>query len=131
MKRVWVNGCFDVLHRGHLSLFNYASTLGDKLTVGIDSDEKVAKDKGPDSPYNTLEDRVYHLNCLRFIDEVLTFDSREELDMLIWQYQPDFLVVGEDWKGKDVVGGEHAKKIVYYPRIKNYSTTNILNNDRE
>ena len=68
--KIWVNGCFDILHRGHFELFNYAKSLGNELIVGIDSDEKVAQDKGPDRPYNKLEDRVYALESLKAIDKV-------------------------------------------------------------
>lgn len=129
MKTVWVNGCFDILHRGHFELFNYAKSLGDRLIVGVDTDEKVAKDKGPDRPYNNIDDRVYALNSLQAIDLTYIFDSREELIQLIKQTSPDILVVGSDWKGKEIVGGVYAKEIVYFDRIKNYSTTNILSYD--
>lgn len=129
MKTVWVNGCFDVLHRGHFELFNYAKSLGDKLIVGVDTDEKVSKDKGPNRPYNNINDRVYALNSLQAIDLTYIFDSREELIQLIKQTSPDILVVGSDWKGKEIVGGEYAKEIVYFNRIKTYSTTNILSYD--
>ena len=131
MVKVWVNGCFDVLHRGHYELFNYAKSLGDKLAVGIDSDEKVSKDKGPNRPYNNINDRVYALQSLKAINEVYVFNSRKELEDLIENYQPDYLVVGSDWKDKDVVGGHFAKEIVYFNRIEGYSTTSILTNDRE
>ena len=131
MVKVWVNGCFDVLHRGHYELFNYAKSLGDKLIIGIDTDEKVSKDKGANRPYNLLEDRVYALKSLRAIDIVRTFNTREELIDLIKDTAPDILVVGSDWKGKEIVGGQYAKKIVYFDRIEKYSTTKILNNDRE
>lgn len=129
MKTVWVNGCFDVLHRGHFELFNYAKSLGNKLIVGVDTDEKVSKDKGPNRPYNNIDDRVYALNSLQAIDLTYIFDSREELIQLIKKTSPDILVVGSDWEGKEIVGGEYAKEIVYFNRIKKYSTTNILNYD--
>ena len=131
MVKVWVNGCFDVLHRGHYELFNYAKSLGDKLAVGIDSDEKVSKDKGTNRPFNNINDRVYALQSLKAVNEVYVFNSRKELEDLIENYQPDFLVVGSDWKDKDVVGGHFAKEIVYFNRIEGYSTTSILTNDRE
>tara|TARA_R110000796_G_scaffold96303_3_gene201959 strand:+ start:435 stop:839 length:405 start_codon:yes stop_codon:yes gene_type:complete len=125
-KIVWVNGCFDILHRGHYELFNYAKSLGDILIVGIDSDNKVKKDKGLNRPYNNLDDRTYALKSLQAINDVIYFNSKEELKDLIKNKQPDILVVGSDWKGKEIVGGEYAKKIVYFDRIENYSTTNIL-----
>ena len=131
MVKVWVNGCFDVLHRGHYELFNYAKSLGDKLAVGIDSDEKVSKDKGANRPFNNINDRVYALQSLKAINEVYVFNSRKELEDLIENYKPDYLVVGSDWKDKDVVGGHFAKEIVYFNRIEGYSTTSILTNDRE
>lgn len=126
MKKVWVNGCFDILHRGHYELFNYAKSLGDFLTVGIDSDDKIAKDKGPDRPFNKVQDRVYALESLKAVDKVVTFNTREELKNSIQEYSPDILVVGSDWKNKEVVGWRYAKKIVYFNRIEGYSTTNIL-----
>ena len=131
MIKVWVNGCFDVLHRGHYELFNYAKSLGDKLIVGIDSDEKVSADKGSDRPYNNLEDRIYALESLKAIDLVYMFDNKEHLEDLIKTSSPDILVVGSDWKGKEIVGGLYAKKIVYFNRIDGYSTTNILNYERK
>lgn len=125
-KVVWVNGCFDILHRGHYELFNYAKSLGDILIVGVDADDKVKKDKGLDRPYNNLDDRTYALKSLQAINDVVHFNSKEGLINLIKNWQPDILVVGSDWKGKEIVGGEYAKEIVYFDRIGNYSTTNIL-----
>jgi D-beta-D-heptose 7-phosphate kinase/D-beta-D-heptose 1-phosphate adenosyltransferase len=104
--KVWVNGCFDILHRGHFELLNYAKSLGDRLIVGIDSDEKVAQDKGPDRPYNKLDDRVYALESLKAVDKVMVFDSKHHLEWLVQKEQPDILVVGSDWKGKEIVGGQ-------------------------
>ena len=128
--KIWVNGCFDILHRGHYELFNYAKSLGNSLVVGVDSDEKVAQDKGPNRPYNKLEDRVYALESLKAIDKVYVFDNKDHLEWLVQINKPDILVVGSDWKGKEIVGGQHAKKIVYFDRIGDYSTTDILKYDR-
>jgi len=129
--KIWVNGCFDILHRGHFELFNFAKSLGDILVVGIDSDEKIAKDKGPNRPYNNLEDRVYALESLKAIDKVMVFDNREHLEWLVEITKPDIMVVGSDWKGKEIVGGNHAQEIKYFNRIGNYSTTDILSNERK
>tara|TARA_R100000152_G_C6777615_1_gene207598 strand:- start:1611 stop:2000 length:390 start_codon:yes stop_codon:yes gene_type:complete len=126
MRTVWTNGCFDVLHRGHIELFKYASSLGDRLLVGLDTDEKVKADKGSDRPFNNLEDRKFVLESITYIDEVLEFDSRNALESLIKNLKPDILVVGSDWKGKEVVGGEYAGKVNFFDRISGYSTTNIL-----
>jgi D-beta-D-heptose 7-phosphate kinase/D-beta-D-heptose 1-phosphate adenosyltransferase len=129
--KIWVNGCFDILHRGHFELFNFAKSLGDILIVGIDSDEKIASDKGSNRPYNNLEDRVYALESLKAIDKVMVFDNREHLEWLVSSVSPDIIVVGSDWKGKEIVGGDHAREIIYFDRIGNYSTTDILLNERK
>ena len=126
-KTVWVNGCFDVLHRGHIELFKYAKSYGDNLVVAIDTDEKIKKEKGNDRPFNCLEDRKEMLRSIRYIDGVLDFSSKEGLEHLIKLIEPDIMVVGSDWKGKDIVGGQYAKKIIFFERIEKYSTTKILN----
>jgi rfaE bifunctional protein nucleotidyltransferase chain/domain len=126
MKVVFVNGCFDVLHRGHLELFAYARSLGDKLVVAIDSDEKVKKIKGANRPVNNLDDRKYFLSRLRDVDLVLDFASSKDLTSLIRGLRPDIMVVGSDWRGKKIVGGEHANEIKYFERIDGYSTTKII-----
>tara|TARA_R100001086_G_C11839007_1_gene258606 strand:+ start:1233 stop:1628 length:396 start_codon:yes stop_codon:yes gene_type:complete len=131
MKTVWVNGCFDVLHRGHVQLLRYAASLGDKLIVAIDSDKKVKLDKGPTRPYNSQEDRKYFLESIRYVDEVLIFNSKDELKNLIKLTSPDIMVVGSDWKGKEIVGGQHSKEIKYFNRIDNFSTTNILQGKKQ
>jgi rfaE bifunctional protein nucleotidyltransferase chain/domain len=131
MKTIWVNGCFDVLHRGHFELFNYAKSLGEKLIVGIDSDKKIERDKGVGRPYNKMSDRVYALMSLKAIDEVRQFTDREGLVELVKEIQPDILVVGADWRGKRIVGSQYAKEVIYFDRIGEHSTTNILNNERK
>tara|TARA_R110000824_G_scaffold24798_2_gene86888 strand:+ start:8618 stop:9022 length:405 start_codon:yes stop_codon:yes gene_type:complete len=128
MKKIFTNGCFDILHRGHLELFEYAKSFG-YLYVGVDSDEKVRRDKGKDRPYNKLADRIKMLQSLRFIDEVRSFNSTEGLDHLIKEIEPDIMIIGSDWRGKTVIGQEHAKELKFFERINGYSTTNILEYD--
>jgi len=125
MKKIFTNGCFDVLHRGHLELFEYAYNLG-YLYVGVDSDAKVKLDKGKDRPYNKLEDRIKMLESLRIIDEVRSFNNTQGLEDLIKEISPDILVIGSDWRGKKVVGTQYATKLQFFERIDGYSTTSIL-----
>ena len=124
--KVWTNGCFDVLHRGHIELFKYAKSLGDELCVGIDTDEKVKLDKGDTRPINNLQDRIVMLQSIKYIDKVIPFDSTEDLRKTIRWYQPDLMVIGSDWKGKDVIGREFSDKLVFFNRVGDYSTTNFL-----
>ena len=124
--KVWTNGCFDILHRGHIELFRYAKSLGDELVVGIDSDEKVKLDKGKDRPMNSLQDRMYMLQSIKYIDKVISFDSTKDLEKTIKWYRPNIMVIGSDWKGKDVIGSFFTDKLVFFDRVANYSTTNIL-----
>jgi rfaE bifunctional protein nucleotidyltransferase chain/domain len=125
-KTIWVNGCFDVLHRGHVELFRYAKSLGGQLHIGIDSDHKVNKDKGPTRPIFSQDDRRYMVKAIRYVDYVYIFDSTHELEQLIKRLSPDVMVIGSDWKGKTVVGEQYAKSLEFFNRIKQYSTTNIL-----
>ena len=130
MKRIiWTNGCFDILHRGHIELFRYAKSLGDILIVGVDSDEKVKLDKGEDRPINTLKDRIHVLNSIKYIDMVLSFKSTEDLERMIKYWSPSVMVIGSDWKGKKVVGQEYTGKVNFFNRIEGYSTTEILKNE--
>ena len=124
--KIWTNGCFDVLHRGHVELFKYAKSLGDELCVGIDTDEKVKSDKGNTRPIHNIHDRMYMLQSIKYIDKVIPFDSTEDLRKTIRWYQPDLMVIGSDWKGKDVIGREFSDKLVFFNRVGDYSTTNFL-----
>lgn len=127
IKKIWVNGVFDVLHRGHIELFKFAKAQGGHLTVGIDADGRVKKNKGKSRPVNNEIDRKYFLEAIKYVDEVKIFNSDKELSEIIKNYKPDCMVIGSDWIGKEVIGKQHAKKLVYFNRVGNYSTSNILN----
>jgi len=124
--KVWTNGCFDVLHRGHIEMLKYARSLGDELVVGIDTDDKVKKDKGDQRPFNSLENRIMVLEAIRYVDRVVTFSSSSDLTSSIKEYEPDYMVVGSDWKNKPVVGEEYCKELKFFDRIEGMSTTKIL-----
>lgn len=125
-KIVWTNGCFDILHIGHIELFKYAKQQGTKLYVGIDSDEKVKRDKGENRPFNTLNDRVGFLKAIKYIDKVFPFNSTKHLEETIKNIVPDVMVIGGDWKGKTVIGAQYTKELKFFDRIPGYSTTKIL-----
>ena len=127
-KSVFVNGTFDILHLGHLALLNYAKSLGDKLFVAIDSDERVKQLKGPTRPiYDVFQRKTMLLN-LKAVDEVEVFSSDEELEMWIKQINPSIMVVGSDWRNKTVIGSQYAKRLEFFERIDEYSSTKTISN---
>lgn len=125
MKRVWVNGTFDVLHIGHIKLLKYASGFG-SLRVGVDGDRRVKELKGQDRPYNNSADRVEFLESLKGVDSVVVFDSEQELINQIKEYGPDIMVIGSDYMNKRIIGAEFAEIVLFFHRIENKSTTEIL-----
>ena len=126
MSIVWTNGTFDILHPGHIELFKVARSLGDKVIVATDTDEKIKKDKGFDRPVNDLCYRVAMLEAIKYIDVVHTFGSRQELEDLIQLYEPDILLLGDDWRDGDVVGWEHAGETRFLPRVGGYASSNTI-----
>jgi rfaE bifunctional protein nucleotidyltransferase chain/domain len=131
MKTIWINGCFDVLHRGHIELFKYAKGLGGFVVVGIDSDERVKSLKGETRPINSEDDREFFLKSIKYIDKVIIFGSDDELRSVISLHSPDIMIVGSDYRNKIVIGSELSKRLVFFDRIGDYSTTNILKNHSE
>lgn len=126
MIKIFVNGTFDILHSGHISLFNTAKNLGDFLFVAIDSDERVKLLKGKDRPFNNQYTRKIILENLKPIDIVKIFNSDDELKNLIKNYEPDIMMVGSDWKNKNIIGSEYAKQLMFFERDENFSTTKTI-----
>lgn len=126
--KVWVNGTFDVLHIGHVRLLEFSASMGE-LRVGIDTDSRVKELKGLNRPFNTLQDRIDMLLSLKCVNDVKSFSSREEMINLIKEWEPDYMVVGSDYKDKPVIGSEFAKKLLFFERVGIHSTSNILSYD--
>jgi D-beta-D-heptose 7-phosphate kinase/D-beta-D-heptose 1-phosphate adenosyltransferase len=124
MKKVFVNGTFDILHVGHIALLDYAKSLGDQLVVAIDSDDRVRLLKGSDRPINSQIERGTLLAALKSVDEVFVFDTDDELRSLIQAC--DIMVKGSDYRDKPIVGQEICKQIVFFERLNGYSTTNKI-----
>jgi rfaE bifunctional protein nucleotidyltransferase chain/domain len=126
VKKIFVNGTFDLLHPAHIKLLNYAKNLGDHLHVAIDTDERVKEKKGKSRPVFSQEERKFFLMNLKAVDSVSFFSTDHELEEEIKRFSPDIMVVGSDWKGKPVIGSQFAKELKFYDRIENYSTTSTL-----
>lgn len=127
MIHVMVNGTFDILHRGHIELLNFAKSKGDRLLVAIDTDRRVKELKGEDRPVNNQEDRKFHLENLKAVDGVMFFDTKEELIEIMKGWEPDVYVKGSDWKhDKKSTAEQYCKQVIYYDRVGDYSTTNII-----
>lgn len=124
MKKIFVNGTFDILHRGHLELLLFAREQGDFLTVAIDTDDRVKKLKGPERPINKCVDRMLMLMHLKTVNHVACFDTDDELRHLISQH--DAMVKGSDYIGKDIVGQEVCKEIIFFDLVKGYSTSETI-----
>jgi rfaE bifunctional protein nucleotidyltransferase chain/domain len=126
--KIFTNGCYDILHPGHIELFRYAKTLGDYLVVGIDSDERVSKSKGSSRPINRQEIRKYMLLAIKYVDEVHIFNDENQLAELVKTVSPDIMIVGSDWKDKKVIGSEYVKEVRFFERIQEFSTTKTIEN---
>ncbi len=124
---IFTNGCFDILHVGHLQYLEQSKNLGDRLVVGLNSDASVRRLKGPSRPVNSQADRKRMLEALRCVDEVVIFDEDTPYDLIV-SLQPDVVTKGGDYTAEDIVGYGLAK-VVVLPYVDGKSTTRILNND--
>ena len=126
IKKIWTNGCYDILHVGHIALFEYAKSLGDQLIVGIDSDKRVKQLKGEDRPFNCENDRKKMLESIKYIDKVFIFDSKEQMCNIVRYNFIDAIVVGDEYRNGAVTASNLVEEVIYFPKIKGYSTTSIL-----
>ena len=129
MKKVWMNGCFDVLHHAHFRMIEFASTFGELVVIGIDSDRRVKELKGEDRPFHSEQERKYNLERIKGVSKVIIFDSEPMLAEAIKRYEPDVFVIGSDYKDKNIVGEAYSKSMVYFNRMEDFSTTKILTNE--
>lgn len=130
---VFTNGCFDLLHRGHVEYLYAARQLGDVLVVGLNSDASVRRLKGPSRPLNPQEDRALILAGLGAVDAVVIFEE-DTPRALIASLLPDLLVKGGDYRAEEVVGGEEVRaaggEVMIAPLVPDRSTTAILTRSR-
>jgi len=128
-KIVFTNGCFDILHVGHLSYLEDAQALGDLLVVGVNTDASVKKLKGEDRPINNVEDRMLMLASLMYVDKVIAFDEDTPYN-LIKKILPDYLVKGGDYELSQIIGADIVQKnggsVTVIPFVSGYSSTAII-----
>jgi D-beta-D-heptose 7-phosphate kinase/D-beta-D-heptose 1-phosphate adenosyltransferase len=127
--KIWINGTFDILHIGHIRLLLHASSLG-SLRVGLDTDERVRSKKGMDRPFNTLDDRMEFISAINGVESVVSFGSDDELIERIKEWEPDIMVIGNDYEYDKIIGVEFIPKVEFFNKITGYSTTNILKNKK-
>ncbi len=124
-KVIFTNGCFDILHRGHIELLKYCKSMG-LVIVGLNSDESVKRLKGPSRPITSEEDRKFMLESCKYVDSVIIFDEDTPYD-LIKKYKPDIIVKGGDYKESEVIGNDLAS-VHIFEFLNGYSTTKIIEN---
>jgi D-beta-D-heptose 7-phosphate kinase/D-beta-D-heptose 1-phosphate adenosyltransferase len=128
-KIVFTNGCFDIIHRGHVELLKFARSLGDVLVVGLNDDESVRRLKGKNRPINTLEDRAFVLLSIRWVDFVVPF-SEDTPERIIREISPDILVKGGDYRIEDIAGADFVLskggRVEIFNYLEGYSTTSII-----
>ena len=128
MKKVWVNGTFDILHIGHIRLIDFAKSFG-IVRIGLDTDSRVSEKKGIDRPFNKLEDRIEFISAINGVDSVVSFGTDDELRNCIKEWEPDVFVIGNDYIDKPIIGGALAKEIKFFKKVNGISTSKILGDE--
>ena len=133
-KIVFSNGCFDILHRGHIEYLAKASSLGDCMIIGLNMDASVKKLKGPNRPVQDEISRSMVMASLHFVDYVILFDEETPYELIKF-IKPDFLVKGSDYKEDDIVGADVVKqnggKVTTIDLVDGYSTTSIIEKSKK
>lgn len=122
---VFTNGCYDLLHLGHIKSFQYLKNSGDKLVVAVNSDKSIKKLKGIGRPINNLEERVSMLSYLSMVDMVVPFDEDTAISV-IQKIEPDIYIKGDEYRNKELLEAKYAKKVKYVPMIEGISTTQLI-----
>ena len=132
-SKLLINGVFDIIHPGHLKLFNYGLKITKNLFVAIDSDARVKNFKGSDRPINSQLDREAFLRELGYFKDVFIFHDKSSYEELVTINHLDYLLIGEEWRSQSemILGKELFKEILFYPRDSNWSTTKIIEAIRE
>lgn len=123
--KIWVNGTFDVMHVGHIKLLEYANSLG-IVRVGLDTDDRIRKNKGPNRPINCLQDRIDFMESIKYVDSVVSFNSNEELENRIKEWDSEIMVIGNDYIPSQVIGFHLFKDVLFFNKVDGKSTTKIL-----
>ena len=135
---IWVNGCFDILHTGHIDLLWFAKLYNtsddeilplrhqNKLYVGLDSDERVKQLKGENRPINDITTRKTIMENLKMVDKVVVFSTSDELRNFIKVFNIDYVIVGDHYRDREVIGAENAKYGAAFYKTDSRSTTNVI-----
>jgi D-beta-D-heptose 7-phosphate kinase/D-beta-D-heptose 1-phosphate adenosyltransferase len=126
MHIVFTNGCFDIVHRGHLELLKYCKSIGGKVIIGLNSDKSIKEIKGKNRPVNNQKDRKFLLESLKYVDKVIIFEEKTPYN-LITKIKPDIIVKGGDYDIKSVVGNDIAE-VRIFKYVEGYSTTKTIQN---
>ena len=125
-KIVFTNGCFDIIHPGHLKILESAKKQGNILVVAVNSNSSIKQIKGNKRPIFNQQARVQIISALEFVDYVILFDEATPY-MIIKELKPDILVKGQDWRTENIVGSSIVKSVIQVKLYKKYSTTTIIN----
>ena len=124
-KIIWTNGCFDILHTGHIELLKFAKSKGDFLFVGIDSDKRVKNLKGEKRPINSQWDRKKMLESIKYVDKVFIFDDEHNMEEILIDNKIDLIVIGNEYTDKKVTGSRFCE-ISFFKKIPDKSTSNLI-----